>query len=256
MKKVILILFYIVSISVDAQIVDTLKKNESTNHDTDRKWDEKPSTFILPAALVTYGVSSFVIHPVRRIDYYFRDEIQKSAPNFKVSAENYFQFAPIAAVYGLNLIGVDGKHDFVDRTLLLGLSGSILALSGYTTKYATHRLRPNGADYLSFPSGHTSLVFMGAEYLAQEYGDKSILYPILGYTIAATTGVFRMYNRDHWFSDVVTGAGLGILSTKTAYLIYPYLRKKLTHKDDKGRSTSIIPTYQNGALGFSFAKQL
>jgi len=70
------------------------------------------------------------------------------------------------------------------------------------------------------------------------------------------TGIFRMYNRDHWFSDVVAGAGFGVLSTKAAYLIYPYLRNKLTHKSKSGKSTMVMPTYQNGTPGLSFAMQL
>ncbi|MFI5140418.1 MAG: phosphatase PAP2 family protein, partial [Sphingobacteriales bacterium] len=79
---------------------------------------------------------------------------------------------------------------------------------------------------------------------------------VVGYTFAAATGVFRMYNRDHWFSDVVAGAGFGILSTKAAYLVYPYLRKALTHTDKYGKKTMVMPTYQNGTPGFSFAMQL
>ncbi len=77
-----------------------------------------------------------------------------------------------------------------------------------------------------------------------------------GYAIATTTGIFRLYNRDHWFSDVVAGAGFGILSTKAAYLIYPYLRNRLTHKDKNGKKTMLMPAYQNGAIELAFAKEL
>jgi membrane-associated phospholipid phosphatase len=159
-------------------------------------------------------------------------------------------------VYGLNLVGVEGKNRFIDRTALLGLSGAFLGISEGITKHATHRLRPNGADYLSFPSGHTGLAFMGAEFLAQEYSDKSPVYTVIGYTFAVTTGVFRMYNRDHWLSDVVAGAGFGVLSTKLSYLVYPYIRNKLTHTDKQGRKTMVMPTYQDGVPGISFAMQL
>jgi membrane-associated phospholipid phosphatase len=97
---------------------------------------------------------------------------------------------------------------------------------------------------------------MGAEFMAQEYSGKSPLYGVLSYVLAGTTGVFRMYNRDHWFSDVVAGAGFGILSTKVAYLVYPYIRNALTHKDKNGKSTLVMPTYQDGVVGLAFAKQL
>ncbi|MGZ3751756.1 MAG: phosphatase PAP2 family protein, partial [Mucilaginibacter sp.] len=179
----------------------------------------------------------------------------KTGPNFNTKAENYFQFAPIIMVYGLNLIGVQGKNTFIDRTALLALSGGFAGVSALTTKYATHRLRPNKANYYSFPSGHTTTAFAGAEFLAQEYSDKSPIYTIIGYSFAVTTGVFRLYNRDHWFSDVVAGAGFGILSTKAAYLVYPYIRNMLTHTDKQKRSTFIMPTYQDGIAGFAFAKE-
>jgi membrane-associated phospholipid phosphatase len=256
LKKLIFALFCLISFEANAQIADTVKKDLFTAPDTVKHLHSKPWALVPPIALITYGVLSFTVQPIRRVDYYVYNEIEKTDPNFSTKAESYFQFGPIAMVYGLNLVGVEGKNRFIDRTALLGLSGGILAISGYVTKYTTHRLRPNKTDYLSFPSGHTSIAFMGAEFMAQEYSDKSPIYTVLGYTFAFTTGVFRLYNRDHWFSDVVAGAGFGILSTKAAYLVYPYLRNKLTHTDKKGRSTFIMPTYQDGALGFSFAKEL
>jgi membrane-associated phospholipid phosphatase len=263
MKKLLFALFCIISFEASAQnpvdtkkLGDTIKKDLLTAPDTVRKLHAKAWTFVPPAAAIAYGALSFIVTPVRHFDYYINGEIARTNPNFHTKAESYFQFAPIAMVYGLNLVGVVGKNRFIDRTALLGLSGGILGISGYVTKYTTHRLRPNGQDYLSFPSGHTSIAFMGAEFLAQEYSDKSPIYTIVGYTFAATTGVFRLYNRDHWFSDVVAGAGFGILSTKVAYLVYPYIRNALTHKDKSGKSTMFMPTYQNGAVGFAFSKEL
>jgi membrane-associated phospholipid phosphatase len=257
LKKIIFALLCVISFNANAQITDTIKKDLLTAPDTVKHLHSKAFSLVIPAAAIAYGASSFVIHPIRRIDYYFHSDIQRTDPNFNTKAESYFQFAPIAMVYGLNLVGVEGKNRFIDRTALLGLSGGILGLSGYLTKYTTHRLRPNRANYLSFPSGHTSIAFMGAEFLAQEYSDKSPVYTVLGYSFAVTTGIFRMYNRDHWFSDVVAGAGFGVLSTKAAYLIYPYIRNALTHTDNKtGRKTMLMPTYQNGTPGMSFAMQL
>ncbi len=254
----------IVSVNANAQsvdtakkkVIDTIKKDLFTAPDTVKKLHSSKLSLIVPSALIGYGVVSFVIHPVRQFDYYVRGTVKKTDPGFHTNAESYFLFAPIAMVYGLDLIGVQGKNTFVDRTALLGLSGLFVGGSEDLVKHGTHRLRPNGKDYLSFPSGHTGLAFMGAEFLAQEYSEKSPVYTVIGYTAAVTTGIFRMYNRDHWFSDVVAGAGFGILSTKAAYLVYPYLRNALTHKGKNGSSAMIMPTYQDGKAGFSFAMQL
>jgi len=63
--------------------------------------------------------------------------------------------------------------------------------------------------------------------LWQEYKDVNIWYGISGYVVATGTGLFRMYNNRHWLSDVIMGAGIGILSTKVAYWAYPFVNKLL-----------------------------
>ncbi|HEY2582866.1 MAG TPA: phosphatase PAP2 family protein, partial [Mucilaginibacter sp.] len=246
-RRIVFFFFCLISLEANAQkIGDTIKKDLLTAPDTVKRLHSKPWALVPPVALITYGALSFVVHPIRQLDYNINDNVEKYHPNFHTTAESYFQFAPIAMVYGLNLIGVEGKNRFIDRTALLGLSTGFMGLSTYITKVSTHRLRPNEADYLSFPSAHTATAFMAAEFLAQEYSDKSPVYTVVGYTFAFTTGIFRIYNRDHWFSDVVAGAGFGMLSTKAAYLVYPYIRNKLTHTDKQGRKTMVMPTYQDG----------
>nr|WP_199083165.1 phosphatase PAP2 family protein [Pedobacter sp. ASV19] len=89
------------------------------------------------------------------------------------------------------------------------------------------------------------------ELINQEYGDISAWYSVAGYTIASATAVLRVYNNAHWFSDVVAGAGIGILSTKVAYLVYPPLKRLLTGQ--KNLRLSAAPFYQNHAAGLSIA---
>ena len=263
MKKLIIIILSLISFEVNAQVkdttkknvVDTIKKDLLTAPDTVKKLHSNPLSLIPPGAAIAYGAFSFWIHPIRQLDFDVQGEIKKTSPNFNTKAENYFLAGPIVMAYGLNLIGVAGKNTFIDRTALLGLSAAFAGVSSLSIKHFSHRLRPNGSDYLSFPSGHTTIAFMGAEFLAQEYSTKSPVYTIIGYSFAVTTGVFRMYNRDHWLSDVVAGAGFGIVSTKLAYLTYPYIRNWLTHKDKNGKTktTLLMPTYQDGVPGLAFA---
>ncbi|MDB5142599.1 MAG: superfamily protein [Mucilaginibacter sp.] len=263
MKRIIFALFCIIAFEAKAQVADTaknkladtVKKDISVPPDTVPHLHSKTWALIPPAALVSYGLLSFVVTPIRNVDYYFRARIARSAPNYNSKIADYTQIAPAVLVYGLNLAGDEGKNRFIDRTALLVLSGGILTVAD-GLKYVTHRQRPYGNDRLSFPSGHTGAAFLTAEFMAQEYSGKSPIYGVVAYSFAVTTGVLRMYARDHWFSDVVAGAGFGILSTKAAYLIYPAIRNKLTHTDKHGRSSMIMPTYQNGTPGLSFAMQL
>jgi hypothetical protein len=55
-------------------------------------------------------------------------------------------------------------------------------------------------------------------------------------------------------SDVVAIAGIGILSTKVIYLVYPYIKRKLSN----GKSANIIVSsgYQNGGMNFTLIKRL
>ncbi|MFD2864059.1 phosphatase PAP2 family protein [Mucilaginibacter antarcticus] len=266
MKKLLAPLFLLLALQVNAQeitvdttkkdLVDTIKKDLFTAPDTVPKLRSKALTFVPPILLIGYGAASFYVKPLRQLDYYVQTRVKDSKPTFHTVVDSYAQFSPVAAVYVLNLAGVTGKNRFLDRTILLGISSAIMGGSIRVVKNATHRLRPNGENSVSFPSGHTATAFMGAEFLAQEYSGKSVWYGVAGYTVAAGTGIFRVYNRDHWFSDIVAGAGFGILSVKAAYFIYPYMRDFLTAKGKNGKSAMIMPTYQDGVVGFNFALQL
>jgi len=237
------------------RFADTAKKSEATAPQKGSYVYHKPGTFIIPAALVVYGGLSFVVKPIRNVDYYFKGYVARTDPNYNSKAADYLQLSPVVLVYALNLAGDEGQNRFVDRTALLALSGLFLTVAD-GSKYLAHRDRPYGTDPLSFPSGHTGAAFMAAEFLAQEYSWKSPWYGALGYTIATTTGILRIYGKAHWFSDCVAGAGIGMLSTKAAYLVYPHLRKVFVHTGKHGRSAMLVPTAIDGAPGLAFAAQL
>jgi membrane-associated phospholipid phosphatase len=76
---------------------------------------------------------------------------------------------------------------------------------------------------------------------------------VAGYAVAFTTGYLRMYNNKHWLSDVVAGAGVGILSTDLAYFLYPKIKKFFVK--EKSSSTMAIPFYYQGIIGLSFVHQ-
>lgn len=121
-------------------------------------------------------------------------------------------------------------------------------------KDKTHKQRPSGGDFRSFPSGHTSLAFAAAEFMRMEYKDVSPWYGYAAYSVATATGALRMFNKVHWFSDVLAGAGVGILSTKISYFTYPWLKRKLAGK--KELNFQVTPVVQNGALRYSFIAPL
>jgi len=210
----------------------------------------KIKSFIIPAVLISYGIFSLSINSIKNLDYSTKAELQEDHPLFANHADNYMQFAPMIAVYGLNLSGVKGNNGILDQTSLYFLSFSIMGLSTAGVKRIVDRPRPDGSNNYSFPSGHTASAFASAEFLSQEYQNTFPWIGYAGYSVAAATGILRMYNNRHWFSDVVAGAGFGIASTKIAYLIYPHLKKLILGK--QSMRYSMVPTYSQGSMGIAF----
>ncbi len=202
---------------------------------------------IIPAVLTAYGFSQFMIEPVRALNINVKNQIN-SRVSQPFHLDNYSQYAPAVAVYGLNFLGVKGKHNFLDRSAIIGTAAVIMGVSVVGMKTITHVARPDGSGYDAFPSGHTATAFTCAEFLFQEYKDVSVWYGIAGYTVAAGTGFLRMYNNRHWLTDVVAGAAFGIVSTKMAYWIFPKIRK--LYSKDIQISFSIVPPtdFRNGPV--------
>lgn len=81
----------------------------------------------------------------------------------------------------------------------------------YGIKFATDRTRPNG-DPHSLPSGHASASFATAMVLQEHFGWK---VGLPAFAAAAYTGASRVTANEHWTSDVVLGAALGMACGRT-----------------------------------------
>jgi membrane-associated phospholipid phosphatase len=108
----------------------------------------------------------------------------------------------------------------------------------YAIKYAVGRTRPNG-DPHSFPSGHASTSFATAMVLQQHYGWKA---GVPAFAAAVYTGASRVADNQHWLSDVVFGAVLGMVSGRTVTL--PLRAPRLT----------VAPLVVAGGGGISFMR--
>ncbi len=182
--------------------------------------------------------------------YEIREDRNEHVGNFHTSADDYLQFAPIATVYALNAIGIKGKHDIWNQTALLIKSELIMNAIVVPFKKYSKVIRPDGSNYHAFPSGHTAQAFLSAEFLRKEYGKKYPLLAIGGYFVATSVGAMRILNNRHWITDVITGAGIGILSANLAYLSHrnkwPLWKKKI----------QFIPTYNGTSTGIYINYQL
>ena len=140
--------------------------------------------------------------------------------DFKTGIDDYTQFFGPAAVVGLKLGGYEGRSDWPRLLASAGMSYAIMAGFVNGIKYSAKEMRPDGSTANSWPSGHTATAFVGASLLHKEYGlTRSPWWSVAGYGVATATGVMRVLNNRHWISDVMSGAGIGIMSTELGYAL-------------------------------------
>lgn len=207
---------------------------------------------IIPAVFISYGIASLKIDGLKQLNFSTRDEINEHKPDH-IRLDSYTQFAPAVLVYGLNAFGVEGKHNFRERSIIYGSSLLIASAITLPLKHITKEERPDQSNHLSFPSGHTTFAFASAQFMFREYKDTNFLLGISGYSLAVFTGVYRILNDKHWFGDVVAGAGFGILSTEMAYWLYPKINNLLGGKKERSQ-TMIMPFYQDKSVGIGLVK--
>lgn len=140
--------------------------------------------------------------------------------DFKTGIDDYTQFFGPAMVVGLKLGGYEGRSDWPRLLASAGTSYLIMAALVNSIKYSAKEMRPDGSTANSWPSGHTATAFVGATLLHKEYGlTRSPWWSVAGYGVATATGVMRVLNNRHWISDVMSGAGIGILSAELGYAL-------------------------------------
>lgn len=162
----------------------------------------------------------------------FRQDYRNSHVNtrlvteFKTGIDDYLQFFSPALTLGLKAGGVEGRSDWLRMMTSAAMSYGIMAGFVNGIKYTASEMRPDGSTRNSWPSGHTATAFVGATILHKEYGlTRSPWFSVAGYGVATATGVMRVLNNRHWVSDVLSGAGIGIMSGELAYALSDFIFK-------------------------------
>lgn len=179
--------------------------------------------------------------------------------DFKTRIDDYSQFFGPVMTTGLKLGGVEGRSDWGRYLASAAMSYGIMAAFVNSIKYTSKEMRPDGSTANSWPSGHTATAFVGATILHKEYGlTRSPWYSVAGYGVATATGVMRVLNNRHWVSDVLSGAGIGIMSGELAYALSDIIFKGrgLLRGDISGeRSIIDHPSFFSISMGIGFGSK-
>jgi membrane-associated phospholipid phosphatase len=169
--------------------------------------------------------------PVYRSVNNFRNDhtwVQKISPVATKFGEFYVPYG-VAALFCLKGLAFDDE-EAVDTGLLSVQAMIHSAIAVQVFKHLFGRVRPfvlDGKDkwhgpqafgkrysdggfspYDSFPSGHTITAFSLAAVIAER--SDQFWVGATAYSLAGLCGVSRITERDHWLSDVVVGAAMGV----------------------------------------------
>ena len=153
-------------------------------------------------------------------DHQFRNLRNTYFPSFRHHYDDYLQYAPAGVLLGLKIGGVEGRSSWGRMLVSDAFAAILLTATTRPMKSICQVMRPDNTDRHSFPSGHAATAFLTATLLHKEYGrTRSPWYSVGGYVCATATGISRMINNKHWLSDVLTGAGIGILCGELGYYL-------------------------------------
>ena len=133
----------------------------------------------------------------------------------------YWQLSSVFALYALcvwhSRYKVKDRHCKPDGDRVK--SRVVMMAAVYVLKNTTHQLRPDGSAYTSFPSGIQHRRSWAPLFFPKN--TKTAINGCARLRRSFIMGIMRMANNRHYISDVLVGAGIGILSTKVIYWTHP-----------------------------------
>jgi len=165
------------------------------------------------------------------------------------------------ATSGVYLVGLITKNEKLRRTgVLLIASASSAGLLQQVLKSVAGRARPvaglgkdtfdpfnKSRNFHSFPSGHALMAFTNAYAIGKQFKSPWVKAGI--YTVGAIPGLSRLWDGQHWLSDILFSWALSIA---TVECIDRYLDRKYDQKyNDRSKKMSWNLNFGPGTLGVS-----
>lgn len=162
------------------------------------------------------GIDSIMTEKISSTNNDFNDGLSSV---FMLFGDKYLIGSIFAGSYITSIITDDSE---LRKISLLAIKSAVISTTvTYSLKLLIHRHRPSNTEdpyvtdgvsfnleHLSFPSGHTTLAFSTAKIINECYSEKKYL-PYITYSVATITALSRIYDKEHWATDVLAGAAIG-----------------------------------------------
>jgi membrane-associated phospholipid phosphatase len=196
------------------------------------------------------------------VNEFFLRNHSKTADKLSDFGIEYGEPATVVILTGsLYVVGLIADSDWLRESCVI-LSASLLpdGMIQTVTKKATGRARPhlglgyhefdpfrNEEAYYSFFSGHTMVAMTTSHVFARRI-DNAFAKAGL-YSLGAIAGLARMYNEDHWLTDVVLGNALAIASVNS---VSKWLEAQKSEKAMGNLQWRVIPARRGVSLSVAW----
>lgn len=172
----------------------------------------------LSATIGLTGLAMLVDHDLKHFSQSNKTEFLTTV--FKIDDYYHTELmaASIVLLYGFGLI--DENNEVRNLSLRLAEATVYSTIINMGFKFIGGRSRPFYTDspfefepfktnyeQTSFPSAHSTLAFAYSTVMAKEY--QNFFWKFGWYSVAVLTAYARIYNNEHWLSDVIFGSAIG-----------------------------------------------
>ncbi len=251
MKTLLLLLFVILFILSAVAQTDSSSVIPSTSSANNTKWYQ--SRYIKESVVpIGLAVGSGIIMAIPNAKETMQDKLNwndQSSPNYIDLGDDYLRYAPAVGAYALSLCGLESKHRFINRSVILTMAYISSDFVVHNMKTITNEARPDNQAFNSFPSQHTAIAFIAATFLDHELGYISPWISVGGYVTASYVAYLHVARNAHWVNDVLMGAAVGMIMTHATYWAYDGLMKYLP------KNLSIAPVIDTQQPGLYLSYQ-
>ena len=212
---------------------------------------------LLPEKDVIYNPNE--IRDLSNVNAFDRWSAQKYSKSVDITSD---AFMYLSVITPLSLLATD-KSEYLTWTIMYFEAATLTYGVKDLLKYAVYKERPymyfdgkpqkeidENNYYCSFPSGHTTLAFLGATFTSYTFSkyfpESKWNVPVIvgSYTLATISGTLRILSGSHFFSDVLVGAAIGSAIGITVPLLHEFnsiINKKLDSKTVEQVNFSLLP---------------